>query len=205
MTTTILHINSSVRSTGSVSRQLTSEFIKKLQAASPGSRVIERDLAKHPVPHLTETMMGAYFTAPEQRTSEQAQTVKLSDELVAELQSADIVVIGAPMYNFSVSSTLKAWIDHVARAGVTFKYGANGPEGLLKNKKLYVFTSRGGVYSQGPAKTMDFHETYLRAVLGFLGITDVSFIHSEGLAMGEEAVNSALAGSRDAMHALIAA
>ena len=109
------------------------------------------------------------------------------------------------MYNFSVSSTLKAWIDHVARAGVTFKYGANGPVGLLKNKKLYVFTSRGGVYSQGPAKSMDFHETYLRAVLGFLGITDVSFIHSEGLAMGEEAVNSALAGSRDAMHALIAA
>ena len=205
MTTTILHINSSVRSTGSVSRQLTSEFIEKLQAANPGSRVIERDLAVHPVPHLNETMMGAYFTAPEQRTPEQTQTVKLSDELVAELQSADIVVIGAPMYNFSVSSTLKAWIDHVARAGVTFKYGANGPEGLLKDKKLYVFTSRGGVYSQGPAKSMDFHETYLRAVLGFLGITDVSFIHSEGLAMGEEAVNSALAGSRDAMQALIAA
>ena len=124
---------------------------------------------------------------------------------MAELQSADIVVIGAPMYNFSVSSTLKAWIDHVARAGVTFKYGANGPEGLLKNKKLYVFTSRGGVYSQGPAKSMDFHETYLRAVLGFLGITDISFIHAEGLAMGEDAVNSALAGSRDAMQALIAA
>lgn len=205
MTTTILHINSSVRSTGSVSRQLTQEFIDKLLAAHPGSRVVERDLAVQPVPHLTEIMMGAYFTAPDQRTPEQAQTVKLSDALVAELQSADIVVIGAPMYNFSVSSSLKAWIDHVARAGVTFKYGDHGPEGLLKDKKLYVFTSRGGVYTQGPAKSMDFHETYLRAVLGFLGITEISFIHAEGLAMGEAAVNSALAGSRDAMQALIAA
>ncbi len=205
MTTTILHINSSVRSTGSISRQLTQEFIEKLQTAHAGSRVIERDLAAQPVPHLTETMMGAYFTPAEQRTPEQASTVALSDALVAELQSADIVVIGAPMYNFSVSSTLKAWIDHVARAGVTFAYGANGPEGLLKNKRFFVFTSRGGVYSQGPAKSMDFHETYLRAVLGFLGITDITFIHAEGLAMGDEAVNSALSGSRDAMNALIAA
>jgi len=205
MTTTILHINSSVRSTGSVSRQLTQEFIEKLQAAHPGSRVVERDLAAQPVPHLTETMMGAYFTSPEQRTPEQAQTVKLSDELVAELQSADIVVIGAPMYNFSVSSTLKSWIDHVARAGVTFKYTETGPVGLVQGKKFVIFTSRAGVYSSGPAQAMDFQETYLRGVLGFLGITDVSFVNTEGVAMGEEAANKAIAESRSAMEALIAA
>ncbi len=203
--TTILHLNSSVRSAGSVSRQLTAEFIEKLKAAHLGAKVVERDLAAQPVPHLSEAMMGAFFTPAEQRSAEQASLVKLSDELVAELLSADIVVVGAPMYNFSVSSTLKSWIDHVARAGVTFKYTETGPVGLVNGKKFYIFTSRGGVYSSGPAKALDFHETYLRGVLGFLGITDVNFVHSEGLAMGDEAVNSAIAGSRSAMEALIAA
>lgn len=204
--TTILHIDSSVRSSGSISRQLTSEFVQKLQAAHAGATVVERDLARNPIPHLSEQMMGAYFTPAEQRTEEQVRTVKLSDDLVAELMAADVVVVGAPMYNFSISSTLKAWIDHVARAGVTFKYNEQGqPVGLVQGKKFYVFTSRGGVYSSGPAKSLDFHETYLRGVLGFLGITDVTFVHTEGVAMGEEAVNSALANSRSAMDALIAA
>jgi len=203
--TTILHVSSSVRSTGSISRQLSNEFVAKLQAAAAGNTVALRDLTANPVPHLTEQMMGAYFTPAEQRSAEQIETVKLSDNLVAELMAADVVVIAAPMYNFSVSSTLKAWIDHIARAGLTFKYGANGPEGLVSGKKFYVFTSRGGVYSEGPAKVMDFHETYLRAVFGFLGVTDITFIHSEGLAMGEEAVNAALAGSRSAIDGLIAA
>lgn len=203
---TILHIDSSVRSSGSISRQLTSEFVQKLQAAHAGAKVIERDLAKNPIPHLSEQMMGAYFTPADQRTEEQARTVTLSDDLVTELMAADIVVVGAPMYNFSISSTLKAWIDHVARVGVTFNYNEQGqPVGLVQGKKFYVFTSRGGVYSSGPAKVLDFHETYLRGVLGFLGITDVTFVHTEGMAMGEEAVNSALANSRSAMDALIAA
>ncbi|MGB4347432.1 MAG: FMN-dependent NADH-azoreductase [Burkholderiaceae bacterium] len=203
--TTILHVSSSVRSTGSISRQLSNEFVAKLKAAAAGNSVVLRDLTADPVPHLTEQMMGAYFTPAEQRSAEQIETVKLSDNLVAELMAADVVVIAAPMYNFSVSSTLKAWIDHIARAGLTFKYGANGPEGLVSGKKFYVFTSRGGVYSEGPAKVMDFHETYLRAVFGFLGVTDITFIHSEGLAMGDEAVNAALAGSRSAIDGLIAA
>lgn len=203
---TILHIDSSVRSSGSISRQLTSEFVQKLQAAHAGAKVIERDLAKNPIPHLSEQMMGAYFTPADQRTEEQARTVTLSDDLVTELMAADIVVVGAPMYNFSISSTLKAWIDHVARVGITFNYNEQGqPVGLVQGKKFYVFTSRGGVYSSGPAKVLDFHETYLRGVLGFLGITDVTFVHTEGMAMGEEAVNSALANSRSAMDALIAA
>lgn len=203
--TTILYLNSSVRSTGSISRQLSGEFIEKLKAAHPGANVVTRDLAANPLPHLSEAMVGAYFTPPEQRSEEQKQLIKTSDEVVAELLAADVVVVGAPMYNFSVSSTLKSWIDHVARAGVTFKYTETGPVGLVHGKKFVIFTSRAGVYSSGPAQAMDFQETYLRGVLGFLGITDVSFVSAEGLAMGDEAVNAALASGRTAMDALIAA
>jgi FMN-dependent NADH-azoreductase len=203
--TTILHVSSSIRSAGSISRELSNELVSKMKAAHAGTNVIERDLTAHPVPHLSEQMMGAFFTPAEQRSPEQALTVKLSDTLVDEVLAADVIVIAAPMYNFSVSSTLKAWIDHVARVGRTFQYGANGPEGMIKGKKVIIFTARGGVYSTGPAMALDFHETYLRAVLGFLGITDVSFVHSEGLAMGEEAVNTAMAGSRSAIDGLIAA
>ncbi|MFC3106387.1 FMN-dependent NADH-azoreductase [Undibacterium arcticum] len=202
---TILHINSSVRNTGSISRQLTAEFLSKWQAVQPADMIVERDLAANPVPHLTEQMMGAFFTPAEQRSPEQAQTVQLSDDLVAELLSADTIVLGAPMYNFSVSSTLKAWIDHVARAGLTFKYTETGPVGMVQGKKVYIFTSRGGVYSQGPAKSMDFHETYLRAVLGFIGLTDITFIHTEGLAMGDAAVADALTQTRQAIGELVAA
>jgi len=203
--TTILHISSSIRSAGSISRELSNELVSKMKAANATNTVIERDLTAQPVPHLSEQMMGAFFTPAENRSPEQALTVKLSDTLVDEVLAADVIVIAAPMYNFSVSSTLKAWIDHVARVGRTFQYGANGPEGLIKGKKVIIFTARGGVYSTGPAKVMDFHETYLRAVLGFLGITDISFVHSEGLAMGEEAVNTAMVGSRSAIDGLIAA
>ncbi|MES2071399.1 MAG: FMN-dependent NADH-azoreductase [Pseudomonadota bacterium] len=201
----ILHINSSVRSTGSISRQLSSEFLNRWQATHPSDVISELDLASNPVPHLSEQMMGAFFTPAEQRTAEQAQTVAISDKLVAQLLEADIIVIGAPMYNFSISSGLKAWIDHIARVGMTFKYTETGPVGLVSGKKVYVFTSRGGVYSEGPAKAMDFHETYLRAVLGFIGITDIQFIHTEGVAMGEEATAKALLASRNTISDLLAA
>lgn len=201
----VLYINSSVRTSGSLSRQLSSEFVSKWKAAHPADNITERDLASNPVPHLTEEMMGAFFTPAEQRSAEQAQTVKLSDTLVDEVEAADIIVIGAPMYNFSVPSTLKAYIDHIARAGRTFKYGANGAEGLLKNKKVYVFTASGGVYSEGPASGFDFLATYLRAVLGFLGITDISFIRAEGVAMGEQAVADTLAKSRKSIEEIVAA
>jgi FMN-dependent NADH-azoreductase len=202
---TLLHINSSVRSSGSASRQLTAEFIQKWQAAHPDYRIVERDLAAEPVPHITEQTIGAYFTPAENRSTEQAEAVKLSDRFVAELIAADVIVLGAPMYNFSVSSALKAWIDHIARAGVTFKYTETGPVGLLGGKKVIVFTSRGGVYSEGPAKSMDFHETYLRGVLGFVGLSDVTFVHTEGLSLGEETATSAFAKTRHAMDELLAA
>jgi FMN-dependent NADH-azoreductase len=200
----VLHIDSSVRSTGSLTRQLGGEFIAKLQAADAATSVVTRDLAASPVPHLTEQMMGAYFTPAEQRNAEQAQTIKTSDALVDELLAADTIVIGAPMYNFSVTSGLKAWIDHVARAGRTFKYGANGPEGLVGGKKVYVFVATGGAYSEGPAAAYDHVTTYLRSVLGFLGMTDVTFIVAEGVAMGEEAVATAIAKSRAKIDAIAA-
>jgi FMN-dependent NADH-azoreductase len=152
-----------------------------------------------------EQTIGAYFTPAENRSAEQAEAVKLSDQLVAELMAADVIVLGAPMYNFSVSSALKAWIDHIARAGVTFKYTETGPVGFLGGRKVIVFTSRGGIYSVGPAKSMNFHETYLRGVLGFVGLTDVTFVHTEGLSMGEETATTAFAKTRNAMDGLVAA
>lgn len=199
----VLHINSSVRNNGSISRQLTGEFIAQWKTAHPDDVIVERDLAAKPIPHLTEQMMGAFFTPAEQRSPDQAATVTLSDQLVEELLASDVIVIGAPMYNFSVASSLKAWIDHVARAGLTFNYTANGPVGLAKNKKVYVFTSRGGVYSQGPGKAMDFHETYLRGVLGFLGMDDVTFIHTEGLSTGGEDAERAVELSRKKIEELV--
>jgi FMN-dependent NADH-azoreductase len=192
----VLYINSSVRSSGSLSRQLSGEFIAKWKAAQPSDTIVERDLAAQPVPHLSEEMMGAFFTPAEQRNAQAAATVKVSDALVDDLLAADVLVIGTPMYNFGISSGLKAWIDHVVRAGRTFQYGANGPEGLATNKKVYVFVASGGVYSEGPAVGYDFVSTYLRTILGFIGITDVTFIRAEGVAMGEEAVAAAYAKSR---------
>jgi FMN-dependent NADH-azoreductase len=203
--TTILHINSSIRSAGSVSRQLSSEFVSKWKAANPGDVVIERDLARNPVPHLTEQMMGAFFTPADQRSPEQARTIELADALVAELLRADLIVLGAPMYNFSISSALKAWIDHVTRAGVTFNYTETGPVGLVTGKKVYLFTASGGIYSEGPAQTMNFQETYLRAVLGFIGLTDIAVVRAEGLAMGEPSVEAALSQGRQTIDVLVAA
>ncbi|QGZ41666.1 FMN-dependent NADH-azoreductase [Pseudoduganella flava] len=198
----VLYINSSVRSSGSLSRQLSAEFIGKWQANHPTDTIVERDLAANPVPHLTEEMLGAFFTAPDQRTAAQAQTVKLSDDLVDEVLAADVIVIGAPMYNFSVPSGLKAYIDHIARAGRTFKYTDKGPVGLIEGKKVYVFTASGGVYSEGPAAGYDFLATYLKAVLGFLGITDISFIRAEGVALGDAALAATLEKSRQSIDTL---
>lgn len=203
--TKILHINSSVRNNDSISRKVTSDFVAKWKAKDAQTTVVERDLAINPPPHLNEKTLGAFFTAPDQRTAEQNEIAKLSETLVQELFDADVIVIGAPMYNFSITSGLKAWIDQVARAGITFKYGENGPVGLVNGKKVYVFTARGGVYSHGPAAAMDFHETYLRAVLGFIGLKDVTFIHSEGLSMGAVGVEKALEQTNKAINELLPA
>ena len=180
----ILQINASARREGANSTRLATRVVERLQAAHPGARVTVRDLAVTPHPVLDEAALGALFTPAEQRSPAQAARVALDDALIAEVQAHDAIVLGVPMYNFGTPVQLKSWIDAIARSGVTFRYTANGPEGLIKGKKVYVALARGGLY-RGTAK--DAQMPYLKTVLGFLGMTDVHFIYAEGLAMGEQA------------------
>ncbi|MBT2562113.1 FMN-dependent NADH-azoreductase [Pedobacter sp. ISL-68] len=179
----ILHLISSPRGEASFSIKLGNAIVEKLQAANPDSTLITHDLTNTPFPHLEEVHINSFFTPLENHTAEFAEAIKHSNEAIAELKNADVIVIGAPLYNFGIPSTLKAWIDHIARAGQTFSYSENGPEGLVKNKKLYLAISSGGVYSEGPMKAYDFTESYLRSVLGFMGMVDVTAIRAEGLSM----------------------
>jgi FMN-dependent NADH-azoreductase len=193
MSYTILHIDSSPLGERSVSRKLTAKILRELQDTHPHSRIVTRDLGISPMPHLNGLTLGSFFTPPEQRNEALHEAVKLSDQAIDEVLAADIIVIGAPMWNFGIPSALKAWIDHIVRAGRTFKYGAAGPESLLpKGKKVIIVSSRGGIYSAGPMKLMDYQETYLTAVFGFIGLSDVSFVRAEGIAMGPEAAAAAL-------------
>ncbi|MCA1322524.1 FMN-dependent NADH-azoreductase [Herbaspirillum sp. alder98] len=200
---TLLHIDSSARTSGSISRQLTAAFVEQWQAKNAGAKVIHRDLASDPLPHITEALLGAYFTPPEGRSPEQAELIKQSDQLVDELLAADTLVIGVPMYNFAPPSTLKAWIDHVFRAGRTFRYTETGPVGLATGKKAVIILSRGGMYSQGPMEALDFQGKYIKSALAFIGITDVELVVAEGVAMGEEAVKNAVAGARQQISAVV--
>jgi FMN-dependent NADH-azoreductase len=196
--TTILQINSAARSQGANSTLLLNELTTKLQQSNPGAQVVARNLQAEPLPHLDDSILGAFFTPVEQRTPEQAAIAARSEALIAELQAADVIVIGAPMYNFGVSSQLKTYFDFIARAGITFQYTANGPEGLVKGKKVFVVSARGGKYIGTPH---DSQTPYLKSFLGFLGMTDVTFIYAEGLNMGPDAANAALAEAREAIAA----
>jgi FMN-dependent NADH-azoreductase len=182
----ILVVESSPMGERSVSRRLTKDIVDGLLKKHPGSTVVVRDLAAHPLPHLSAEHLGAFFTPAEKRDAAQRAAVRASDEAIDELLAADFVVIAAPMWNFGVPSVLKAWIDHIARAGRTFTYSAAGPKGLATGKKAYVAAASGGIYTHGPSQAYDFSGPYLRAVLGFIGITDVSFVHAEGLAIPEK-------------------
>ena len=179
----ILHIISSPRKGASASIQLGNGIVEKLQAANPGSTVLVHDLATHPFPQLEEAKLQSFFTPTESRTPEQHAAAKHSDDAIAEIQAADVIVIGAPLYNFGIPSTLKAWVDHIARAGITFKYVDGAPQGLVTGKKVYVAMSSGGIYSEGPAAGYDFVAPYLKGVLGFLGMTDVTVVRAEGMAI----------------------
>ena len=191
----ILQINSSARreAAGAVSTRLANELVAGLRAAAPAATLTLRDLAATPHPLLDEAALGALFTPAEQRTPEQAARVALDDTLIAEIQAADVLVLGVPTYNFGVSAQLKNWIDAISRARVTFQYTANGPEGLLKGKRVFAVLTRGGIYKDTPADTV---APYLKNVLGFLGMTDVTFVYAEGLAMGPDAEKAALEGAR---------
>jgi len=198
----ILQVNSSARREGSQSTLLASAIVAQLRANEPGAAVTVRDLAHTPHPELDESALQALFTPAEKQTQEQAARVAQDDTLIAEIQAADIVVLGVPMYNFGVSAQLKNWIDAVTRAKVTFRYTASGPEGLLSGKKVYVALTRGGKYRNTPADTQ---VPYLRMVLGFLGMTDVQFVYAEGLAMGTEAANEAMASAHQQIDEALAA
>jgi len=186
----ILQINGSARSEGANSTRLAADIVARLRAAKPGATLVLRDLARDPAPLIDEAALAALFTPAEQRTPEQAARVAASDALIAEVQAADAIVLGVPMYNFGISAQLKNWIDAIARAGVTFRYTENGPEGLLKGKTVYVAFARGGRYRDTPADTQT---PFLKTVLGFLGMTDVRFVYAEGLNMGEDAARQGFA------------
>jgi FMN-dependent NADH-azoreductase len=182
MTKRILHLLSSPKGSASVTRKLGDAIIEKIQLKYPGATVRTRDLAADGFPHLNELQIGSWFAPAESRTPEQVRAIQVSDEAIRELQEADIYVIGAPFYNFAIPSTLKAYLDHAARPGITFRYNEQGqPEGLLKNKVAYIATASSGIYSAGPFQPFDHVTPYLTFLLGFLGVTDVSFVRAEGL------------------------
>lgn len=193
----ILQINSSARrlqgDQGSISTLLANELVAGLRERHPDAGFALRDLGLQPHPALDESALQAVFTLPEQRTTEQAERVALDMTLLEQLRAADVLVLAVPMINFGIPSQLKNWIDAVAKAGQSFRYTAQGAEGLLTGKKVYAVLSRGGIYRDQPADTM---VPYLRTLLGFLGMTEVDFIYAEGLAMGPEAAAAGLASAR---------
>ena len=193
---TLLQINTSLFSNAGQSSRLADRFVAGLKAAGPDLEVVVRDLAREPVPHLTAERFQAFLAKPEARSAEQQAIVASSDALIRELQVADVVVIGLPMYNFGVPSQLKAYFDHVARAGVTFRYTESGPVGLLTGKKAYVFATRGGLYA-GTAR--DSETAYVRQFLAFVGIADVEFVYAEGLAISDASKQAALAKAANAI------
>ena len=190
----VLVIESSARQQGSVSRQLTAEFIANWRAAHPADEIQVRDLALEQVPHLDADLLGGWMKPAEQHSAAEQTALQRSNLLTEELLAADVLVLAAPMYNFAIPSTLKSWLDHVLRAGVTFKYTETGPQGLLTGKRAYVLTARGGIYA---GSGMDHQEPYLRQALAFIGIHEVEFIHAEGLNMGAEFHEQGLAKARE--------
>lgn len=197
----LLQINSSIFSTGGQSSQLAERFVAAWRKANSGATVTVRDLASEPVPHLDAARFGAFIAKPEERTPEQQAAADYSDKLIAELKAADVIVLGLPLYNFGLPSTLKAYIDQIGRAGHTFSYTDKGAVGLLHGKKAYVFAARGGLYQGTP---LDTQTAYVRDFLGFIGITDVEFVYAEGLAISEESKNASLARARRKIADIIA-
>jgi FMN-dependent NADH-azoreductase len=195
---TLLQLTSSLFSANGQSSKLAEEFVACWRAGNPGGRVLVRDLAGEPVPHLDAARFGAFLAKPGARTPEQQAVIDYSDALIDELRRADVIVIGLPMYNFGVPSTLKAYFDHIARAGVTFRYTDKGAVGLLDGKKAYVFATRGGKYAGNESQT-----AFVRQFLAFIGIDDVEFIYAEGLALGESSTRSAIEAARAAIERTI--
>src|SRR6266850_3769728 len=187
----ILQIKASVFNGNGQSSRLAEEFVALLREQHSEVELVQRDLVADPVPHLDGARAGAFFAKPEERTPEQRAVIADSDALIEELRRADVLVLGLPMYNFGVPSQLKAWFDHLARAGETFKYTEKGPVGLLTGKKAYVFATRGGLYGDDHSQS-----EFVRQFLGFIGITDVEFVYAEGLAISPESRNNSLSAAQ---------
>ena len=190
---TLLYVTASLFGEAGQSSRLGADLVEAIVAANPGIRVVHRDLAADPVPHLDAARFAAFAAAPAERDAGQRAAAALSDTLIAEWRAADRVVIGLPLYNLGVPSTFKAYIDHLARAGETFRYTAQGPVGLLRDRKVQVVATRGGIYRGTPLDTQSDH---VRHILGLMGIRDVEFIHVEGLNMGAEVADGALRSAR---------
>jgi len=186
----LLQLNTSIFSDGGQSSRLAQRFVAAWRASNPGAKVTVRDLAREPVPHLDAARFAAFIAKPEERNLEQQAAVNDSDALIAELRAADVLVLGLPLYNFGLPSTLKAYFDHIGRAGHTFKYTEKGAVGLLTGKKAYVFATRGGLYKGTP---LDTQTAYVRDFLGFIGITEVEFVYAEGLALSESSKEASIA------------
>src|SRR3984957_7552420 len=197
----ILVLNSSVSGDASVSRILVEEAVSRLLEAEPGATVVQRDLGAAPIPHLTTTNLAGVRGVP--ATDAELAARALSDQLLAELRAADTIVIGAPTYNFSIPTGLRAWFDYVLRAGETFSYSEAGPRGLLGGKRVIVIESRGGLYSEGPAQAIDFQEPYLRHLLGFMGLADITFVHAEKIGFGPDAREAAVNAARAKISAIV--
>lgn len=198
----LLQINSSIFSDQGASSTLANRFVQQWQQRHSCAEITRRDLAAEPIAPFDGALIQAMTASADERTAEQQARVELADQLIAEVQAADVLVLGAPMYNFAVPTQLKTWFDHIARAGTTFHYTANGPEGLLTGKRAYVFTSRGGLHRGQPS---DFVTGYVRQFLGFVGIADMEFVHAEGLNLGDEARASAMAAAEAAINSLVPA
>ncbi len=199
---TILQVNTSILSNEGQSSRLANEFVAALRKEEPEAKLILRDFARDPVPHLDADRFGAFIAKPESRTLQQDAFVAYSDGLINELKEANVIVLGLPMYNFGLPSNLKAYFDHIARAGVTFSYTEKGPVGLLTGKKAYVFAARGGIYTGTPRDTQT---AYVRDFFAFLGITDAEFVYAEGLAISEASKTASLAKARESLHNLVPA
>ncbi|MGP8305293.1 FMN-dependent NADH-azoreductase [Vibrio sp. YIC-376] len=201
----ILHIDSSILGGYSVSRTLSADIVERQQTLNPGSEVTYRDLVEDAALHLSDSHL-AVFQGSEPESPSLGQDIALGSTYINEVFAADIIVIGAPMYNLSIPSQLKGWIDRVLVAGQTFRYGENGPEGLLpKEKKVFIASTRGGIYSEGSTGTaLEHQESYLKSALAFIGLTDVSIIRAEGLAMGEDIKANAISIAKDQISAISA-
>ncbi len=202
MSNKVLHIDASARGMDSESRKLSHHFITGWRSTHPEDAIITRDITENPLPHIDSSTLGSLMIAADERSPEQRVDAKRVDDLVNEFIAADVLVLGVPMYNFGIPSTLKAWVDHISIAGRTFEYTANGPKGLVKGTKVYLISTRGGIYGESP---MDHQVNYLKTLLGFLGIDDIEVIQAEGLNLSPEERDSSITAALSKIEAITTA